>query len=65
MRLMSLYYGHASPGVKTDMVFFQSFCEEDYRVTPYIAEFINTLSNVIYGKAFSLNRLIRYYYIDN
>lgn len=27
-----------------------SFCEEDYAVTKYIAEFINTLTNLTYGK---------------
>lgn len=26
-----------------------SFCEEDYAVTKYIAEFVNTLSNLAYG----------------
>ncbi|OCL09060.1 hypothetical protein AOQ84DRAFT_376172 [Glonium stellatum] len=29
-----------------------NFCEEDYAVTQYIAEFINTLSNISYGKLF-------------
>lgn len=28
-----------------------SFCEEDYAVTPYIAEFVNTLTNVAYSKS--------------
>lgn len=26
-----------------------SFCEEDYLITRYIAEFINTLTNLTYG----------------
>lgn len=28
---------------------FGSFCEEDYVVTVYLAEFINSLSNSLYG----------------
>ena len=27
-----------------------SFCEEDYAITSYIAEFISTISNAAYGK---------------
>jgi hypothetical protein len=27
----------------------QSFCEEDYAVTRYMAEFISTLTNLAYG----------------
>jgi ceramidase len=26
-----------------------SFCEEDYAITIYIGEFINTISNLAYG----------------
>ena len=26
-----------------------SFCEEDYAVTRYVAEFVNTLTNLVYG----------------
>lgn len=26
-----------------------SFCEEDYAVTSYVAEFVNTLTNIAYG----------------
>lgn len=28
---------------------YSSFCEEDYAVTVYVAEFINTLTNLTYG----------------
>jgi dihydroceramidase len=31
-----------------------SFCEEDYAVTIYIAEFINSLSNLVYSMSLSL-----------
>lgn len=28
-----------------------SFCEEDYAVTSYLAEFINTITNVAYSES--------------
>ncbi|GLA61258.1 hypothetical protein AtubIFM55763_006428 [Aspergillus tubingensis] len=39
----------------------QSFCEEDYVVTRYVAEFINTLTNVVYilYAIYGINRLRR------
>lgn len=30
------------------LIYFSSFCEEDYVITRYVAEFINTLSSLIY-----------------
>lgn len=34
----------------TNMPLACSFCEEDYAVTIYIAEFVNTLTNLAYGE---------------
>lgn len=34
-----------------------SFCEEDYAVTRYIAEFFNTLTNLAYGECGPISRL--------
>jgi Ceramidase len=31
----------------------ESFCEEDYAITRYFAEFINTLTNLAYGMSAS------------
>ncbi|RAR07031.1 aldo keto reductase [Stemphylium lycopersici] len=37
-----------------------NFCEEDYIITPYIGEFVNTLTNMIYGSFQpSLNQFTR------
>lgn len=33
----------------SNTLFFFSFCEEDYVVTIFIAEFINSLTNLVYG----------------
>lgn len=30
---------------------YLNFCEEDYLVTRYVAEFINTLSSLIFGQS--------------
>jgi hypothetical protein len=33
------------------LIYHSSFCEEDYAVTFWVAEFINSFTNIAYGKS--------------
>ncbi|KAL2071737.1 hypothetical protein VTL71DRAFT_12972 [Oculimacula yallundae] len=48
MALSWPYRGHSHTPYWGDANAQANFCEEDYIITPYIAEFINTLTNIMY-----------------